>query len=160
MFTLRVRYTILGIVTVLFFRCMSALLNGSNKRIQWPLVAHTVAMFSFVTVYTAMYLNIQSICFIDNREYPGTDGGLPPGPVGYQHLIYNKAISFVPHIMFMLNTWLADGLLVSSFSTHPVFRDVKRASALQLYRCYIIYSMNFWVIAFPCLIYIASFGVC
>lgn len=84
-----------------------------------------------------MYLNLQSISFIDNREFPGWDGGLPPGPFGYEQLIYNKAISFVPHIMFMLNTWLADGLL--------------------LYRCYIIYSMNYWVIAFPCLMYLASF---
>lgn len=30
----------------------------------------------------------------------------------------------------------------------------------QLYRCYIIYSMNYWVIAFPCLMYLASIGVC
>ena len=26
----------------------------------------------------------------------------------------------------------------------------------QLYRCYVIYSMNYWAIAFPCLIYFAS----
>ena len=100
---------------------MSALFDRTNGSIKWPLVAHTAAMFSFVTVYTAMYLNIQSICFIDNREYPGADGGLPPGPFGYQQLIYNKAISFVAHIVFMLNTWLADGLLVSFFS-HQITR--------------------------------------
>ena len=102
---------------------MNALLNPNNRTkrgdIKWLLMAQTVAMFSFVTVYTAMYLNLQSISFIDNREYAGIDDWLPPGPYGYQHLIYNKAISFVPHIMFMLNTWLADGLLVSSVS-YPV----------------------------------------
>lgn len=112
------RSTILGIAVVLFFRCMSALLNPINRTngdgsIKWLFVAHTAAMFSIVTVYTGMYLNLQSISFIDNREYAGSDGGLPPGPIGYQHLIYNKPISFSPHIMFMLNTWLADGLLVS-----------------------------------------------
>ena len=80
-------------------------------------------MFSFVTVYTAMYLNLQSISFIGNREYTytGANVDFPPGPFGYQHLIYNKAISFVPHIAFMLNTWLADGLLVGS-SLHPVIQ--------------------------------------
>ena len=28
----------------------------------------------------------------------------------------------------------------------------------QLYRCYIIYSRNLWVIAFPCLVYLGSVG--
>jgi len=128
-----------GVVVVLFFRCMSALLdpvNRINRGIRWPLVAHTLAMFSFATVYTGMYLNLQSISFVDNPLYPGDDG-LRPGPLGYEEFIYNLPISYVAHIAFMLNTWLADGLL--------------------LYRCYIIYAMNYWVIAFPCLMYLASF---
>ena len=60
-----------------------------------------------------MNLNIQSISYIDNREFPGNDA-LPPGPLGYQYLIYSKAITIVPNLMFLLNNWLADGLLVSS----------------------------------------------
>ena len=32
------------------------------------------------------------------------------------------------------------------------------SSSPQLYRCYVIYSKNFWVIAFPCLMYLASLG--
>jgi len=92
-----------------------------------------------VTVYTAMYLNLQVISFIDNREYPGIPQGPAPGPEGYQHFIYNTAISYVPHIMFLFNTWLVDGLL--------------------LYRCYVIYAKNYWVIGFPFLMYIASFAM-
>jgi len=38
--------------------------------------------------------------------------------------------------MFLLNNWMADGLL--------------------LYRCYVIYAMNIWVIAFPCVVFLAS----
>lgn len=107
--------TIQGIVIVLFFQCMDALLSPYNKgRTKWGLVAHATAMFSFVTIYTAMTLNIESISFIDNRNFPGADGVLPPGPVGYQFLIYSKAISIVPNVAFLLNNWLADGLLVSS----------------------------------------------
>jgi hypothetical protein len=98
---------------------MGALLTAPCKKggTKWGLVAHAVAMFTFVTIYTGMTLNIQSISFIDNRNFPGADGVLPPGPVGYQFLIYSKAISIVPNVAFLLNNWLADGLLVSSFWT-------------------------------------------
>lgn len=130
-----------GIVIVLFFQCMGALLGNSSTRKgeKWGLVAHVVATFFFATIYTAMTLNILSISFIDNREFPGIGDGLPPGPFGYQFLIYSKAISIVPNVMFLLNNWLADSLL--------------------LYRCYIIYNMNYRVIAFPSLMYLASISL-
>lgn len=108
---------IVGIAIVLFFRCMSAFFNPSNRLrggIKWPLVAHTLVMFSFVTVYVATSLDLQSISYIDNREFPGVDGLIPPGPLGYQLFIYSKAINVVPNLMVLLNNWLADGLLVSS----------------------------------------------
>jgi len=100
------------------------------------LVAHTVAMFSFATVYTATGLDLQSISYIDNRDFPGIEGVLSPGPLGYEFLIYSNAINVVPTLMFQFNNWLADGLL--------------------LYRCFVIYAMNYWAIAFPCLMYLAS----
>ena len=106
--------TILGIVVILFFRCMGAFLNRPREMgIRWGLVAHTVAMFSIVTTNTAMSLHVQSLSYIDNREFPGTYGALDPGPLGYQLLIYSRPINAVPYIMFFLNNWLADGLLVS-----------------------------------------------
>ena len=101
---------------------MGALLNPVNRAwggIKWPLVVHTVAMFSFVTIYTAMNLNLQSISYIDNREFPG-GGLLFSGPLGYQSHIYSKAMSVVPNAMFLLNNWLADGLLASSVSNSVV----------------------------------------
>ena len=106
----------LGIGIVLFFQCMSALLNSVNHpkgKIRWGLVTHTAAMFSFVTVYTATTLDTQSISYIDNREFPGADGW-SPGPLGYQFFIYSKPITVIPSIMFAFNQWLADGLLVST----------------------------------------------
>jgi len=106
-----------GIVVVLFFHCMVALLDPGNRKregTKWGLVSYTVVMFSFVTVFTAMNLNVQSISFIDNREFPGVEGVLPPGPLGYQFFIYSQALSVIPNVMFLLNNWLADGLLVSS----------------------------------------------
>ena len=94
---------------------MGALLSPINRKrqgIKWGLVAHTTAMFSFVTINTAMSLDIQNISYVDKRDYPGSEA-LPPGPFGYQLIIYSKPISVIPTLMFFLNNWLADGLLVS-----------------------------------------------
>jgi len=128
-----------GITIILFFQCMSALFNHTWKDIKWALVAHTTAMFSFVTIYTATFLDIQSISYVDNREVPSVDGLFIPGPIGYQGLVYSKPISLVGTIVFFLNNGLADALL--------------------LYRCYVIYSMNCRVIAFPCLMYLVSLAI-
>ena len=100
---------------MLFFQCMAAFLNPDRPRgegTKWWLVSYTVAMFSFVTVHTLMNLHIQSISFIDNRQ----DGqGWPiSGPLDYQFEIRQKALGFIPNVMFTLNNWLADGLLVSA----------------------------------------------
>jgi len=106
---------ILGVVILLFFQCMAAFLNPVHRRgegIKWWLVSHTVAMFSFVTVYTAMNLHIQSKSFIDKRQ----SGPIifSSGPLNYQFTIRGVALGIIPNIMFNLNNWLADGLLVSS----------------------------------------------
>lgn len=124
-----------GFVIVLFFRCMNALLDPMKGTIKWGLAAHTMAMFALVTVATAITLHIQAISYIDGREFPGTPDSPPPGPLGYQGHIYSDAISVVSNVAFLLNNWLADGLL--------------------LYRCYIIYAKNYWVVAFPGLMYLA-----
>lgn len=133
-----------GVVVVLFFQCMGALLDPVNRAregIKWRLVAHTAAMFSFATIYIATTLEIESISFIDNREFPGDDV-LPPGPFGYQFLIFSKAISILPQVMFFLNNWLADGLLVSAVtdlaSECSMFAVSPPAVSLL---CYIFYEL-------------------
>ena len=111
---------ILGIIVVLFFQCMEALLNPVNRRkegVKWGLVAYTMTMFSFVTIYTATSLQIQSTSYVDNRAFSGDGGRGAPGPLGYQTFVFSKAINIVPNTMFLLNNWLADGLLVSSVSS-------------------------------------------
>ena len=60
-----------------------------------------------------MSLDLQSVSYIDNREFPGADA-LPHGPYGYEGAVYAKAINLVPNVMFLLINWLADGVLVSS----------------------------------------------
>ena len=60
-----------------------------------------------------MQLYIQSLSYVDNRMFPG-GSTLPPGPYGYQQSIAPTAISVVQDASFVLNNWLADGLLVGS----------------------------------------------
>ena len=114
---------------------MAALLSPVHRRgegIKWWLVFYTVAMFSFVTVYTSINLHIQSISFIDNRELvvsgplvsgPNTSRPLASGPLAYQVDIRQTTLGLIPNVMFSSNNWLADGLLVGSLfdaaSTHP-----------------------------------------
>lgn len=106
----------LGIVIILFFQCMSALLSPGDRTRgkKWGFVAHTVAMFSVSTIHTALNLNFRSVFYINNRGFPGTDE-LPPGPLGYDALQLG-AMNTVLVAMFPLNQWLADGLLVGSVS--------------------------------------------
>lgn len=128
-----------GIVIVLFFQCVGALLSPANRMkagIRWVLVAHAVTMFLFITIPVTMNVKTQLVDpYINNREFPG-GGASPPGPLGYVYFTYFDGINKFPKIMFPLNQWLADGLL--------------------LYRCHIIYATNHRVTAFPCVIYLAT----
>ena len=120
---------------------MAALLNPINRSreaIRWGLVSYTAAMFSFVTVLAGMKLNIQALSYVDDRKFPGVEDVLPLGPLGYQWFIFSKPLTLVPNSMFLLNNWLADGLLVCSLYdaalTHRV-PDVGSSPALSLLRC-------------------------
>ena len=145
---------------MMFFQCLGGLLSPIYRRregAKWGVITYTLAIFSFVTVYTAMNLNIESISYIDNRDFPGAEG-MPPGPLGYRSFIYADPISVTPNVMFFLNNWLADGFLVSSLFDIAFLYQVSNQRLPQLHRCYIIYARNIWVIAFPLLVYLASVG--
>ena len=91
--------------------------DRTPRGVRWGLVVHTTVMFLCETVFNALSLDILSISYVDNREFSGIDGVMPPGPWFYQYAyLATNAITIVPIVMFSLNQWLADGLLVSSFS--------------------------------------------
>ena len=98
---------------------MGTLLNPADRTregVKWGLVAHTAAMFLFVTISASANFDLYSISLIDNREFPGVSI-FAPGPFGYLDYINTAAISVVPNVMFILNTCLADGFLVSPISS-------------------------------------------
>lgn len=128
-----------GIATIIFFQCMGALLDPARRKqegIRWPFLAHTVAMFLLLTTFVVTVLCQETASYIDNRGFAGL-GSLPPGPIGYWRSTTARAPTVISYLPPVLNGWLADGLL--------------------LYRCHIIHAMNSWIIAFPCLVYFASF---
>ena len=83
-----------------------------------------------------MGLNLQSISHIDNREFPG-DKLFRPGPLGYKESIYSNAISVIPNLAFLLNQWLADGLLVSS-----ILISVGRVANVNHYSSSIVVTLS------------------
>ena len=117
-----VRSIIPGIVIVLFFRCMAALLKPIHLRgdgVKWGLVSYTVVMFLLATVFTATSLTVQSNSYIDNRGLGVVyeNGPWVPyfyGPFEYESTTCPRVFGFTPGLMFFFNYWLADGLLVSS----------------------------------------------
>jgi len=90
-------------------------------------------MFSFVTVYTAMTLHIRSNSFIDNRKDIFIGDAAPAyysGPLSYYQGTRLTVLGLIPNLMFNLNNWLADGLLVSSFlMPRPLARASNACSA-------------------------------
>ena len=119
--TLQKTWFILGIVVMLFFQYMAALLNPIHrrgKRIKWGVVSYTTLMFSVVTAFTTS--SLRSVSFIDNRKFSGVEGIAPPGPLGYQTSIDSGAPSLATGFLFLLSGWLADGLLARPFF-NPAF---------------------------------------
>lgn len=95
---------------------MGALLDPAHRRgepIKWGIVSYTVVIFLLATVQTTVGLHVQSISFIDHRDFPGVENIICRGPVGYQIFICHDALTIIPNAMFFLGGWLADGLLVS-----------------------------------------------
>lgn len=95
---------------------MAALFNPvccREGRIKWGLVSYTAVIFSLATILTTRNLDLLSILYINNREFPGVEGVLPAGPHGHEWVIEIDAFCTVLNITSTLSTWLAGGLLVN-----------------------------------------------
>ena len=92
-------------------------------------------MFLFVTIYTALNLDMLFISYVGNREFTGITG-FPPGPLGYEYLSYHETIGIVSTVMFLLNNWLADGLLV-----YPMSSPIAQVSNVGCYSSSIVATL-------------------
>ena len=106
-----------GMLIILYFETIAALLSPFHRKgqsIKWGLVGYSTVMFGLVTTFTAMNVWLQQLSYIDNREFPGVPGTLPPGPIGWSLFMYSKPLVIIPNACFIIANWMADGLLVST----------------------------------------------
>ena len=126
-----VRPIFAGIVMALFCQCIIVLLGHINPikgGMKWALLTHTLVMFVFLTLPVGITLSGYGISYIEGRRFLGY-GEYPPGPLGYGDILNTKAVITVFSIMFPLNQWLADGLLVGPVS-NPVAAGVSDVAPL------------------------------
>jgi hypothetical protein len=90
-------------------------ISRTKKGIGRGLVLQTVAMFTFITIYNALQLVVQSFSYINNREFPGNHN-YPPGPLAFWFPGFESTSLIVTAAILPLNQFLADGLLVSVVS--------------------------------------------
>lgn len=105
---------ILGMLIVLFFQCVAALLNPEPCGRGYQ-VGTRILHCGHVLVRDRTQRNTansRSSSYIDNREFRGVEGFLPPGPFGYLLFTWSRATTIATSPMFLLNYWLADGFLV------------------------------------------------
>ena len=111
---------ILGMIIVVLFRSTTALFNPVYRKEQpvkpWWLVCYTVVMFSLASVLMGVNIDLLSIAYIDNREFPGFDGNLPSGPYGYQLFTTLGVLGVATNVMFVLSQLLRSSLPPRRFS--------------------------------------------
>ncbi|KAG7097755.1 hypothetical protein E1B28_005076 [Marasmius oreades] len=112
-----------GMTFVLFFQCVFAIINSPNKDARKPMLLYVIFMFALGTIFTAGNLNLQQHSYIDFRNFPGG------GPLGYALSQYSTWRGMTPNVVYTISNWFADGLL--------------------MYRCYVIYNMQKWVLVIP-----------
>jgi len=110
-------------------------------------LAVTLALFMLGTIHIAGSIKIMVDSFITFADRPG-------GPAAF---FANKAepINLLRTAVFAISLLVGDGLVVcyqtSSLSKLPLL------SCIQIYRCFNIWSRNWWIVAGPIASMVASF---
>lgn len=89
-----------------------------RRSAKWGLLAQTVTLFLVLTIHISVDQYAALLELIENRNFPGTET-LPPGPIGYDATHSSLTPFAIYIVMFPLNQWLSDGLLVSSVKLQP-----------------------------------------
>ncbi|EPQ61278.1 hypothetical protein GLOTRDRAFT_125003 [Gloeophyllum trabeum ATCC 11539] len=115
---------------LLFFKCAFILLDrrsSPKSNLRW--LVYVSLLFVVATVQVGASIKFMQMTWIDNRNFPG-------GPAMYIQMVFSAWINTVSNVAYVINNFLADGLLI--------------------YRIWIFWSYNYYVVIFPTLVFLAS----
>ncbi|EIN04127.1 hypothetical protein PUNSTDRAFT_76736 [Punctularia strigosozonata HHB-11173 SS5] len=120
-----------GVHATLFFICLDLLIKQlkSHPKRSYAMLVYIVMLFILGSLGNAANIKFNEMVFVDNRDYPG-------GPNAYFVEQNGVWINVLSYGVYIVNTWLQDGLL--------------------LYRFHLIWNSNLWLTAIPGVFYTVS----
>ncbi|KAF8575672.1 hypothetical protein K439DRAFT_725252 [Ramaria rubella] len=104
----------------------------ANGRISWPFFSYIILLLACGTINLGAGIKFAEMAWIDDRDFPG-------GPAAFNTLMYSNKIETLGNAAYITANFLADGLLI--------------------WRCFIVYDCNYWVILVPTMAFMASTGL-
>jgi len=137
-----------GIYVVLAGISMYYLLqHRQHTKGQYVLIIYTCAMFTASTIYFCCAAKWSEIEFVES-----TDQAL------FATLL-SSPIAIAKDTASVVSFWLADSLIVCFQYQSWGFILIIGLCALQIYRTYIVWGGNLWIIIIPCILFMAAVGV-
>jgi len=137
-----------------------------SKKFPWMQQIYITVLFILAAVTIACNINFDELAWIDERNYPGgrylVNGSKsvnadisPSGPLAFINEQEALSVDTIGNSAGLVITFLVDSLLVriNGFTQEEILN-----SALQIYRCWIVWNSNYYVIVLPTLMLIASTG--
>jgi len=118
-----------GMTALLYIQTVYNLVAKRGAKESWKML--TFLTIQQIAVFIGVFGNIrfQVLSFVYNREFPG-------GPAAFQNAFSNLPVPYAALAGFTISTWMQDVLL--------------------LYRFLVIWNGNYWLFAFPCMIFLTS----
>ena len=127
---------------------------------------YITVLFVLAAVIIACNINFNELAWIDERNYPGgrylvnelknvNVDTSPSGPLAFIKEQEALPVDTIGNSAGLVITFLVDSLLVriNSFTQEEILNSV-----LQIYRCWVVWNSNYYVIVLPILILVASTG--
>ncbi|KAJ7153215.1 hypothetical protein C8R46DRAFT_1357131 [Mycena filopes] len=118
-----------GILFTLSFQTLLLFFQLPRGNIPRGFVAYVCVMFVLASLGFGGNAKFNEMTYIDNRNIPG-------GPNAFTVEFYNNWVNMMSFASYVLMSWLADGLV--------------------LWRFTLIYGYNYWLSAFPGLMYLGA----
>lgn len=114
---------------------------------QYVLITYTCAMFIVSTIYFCTAAKWSEMEFVESTVNPAAFASA-----------LSSEIAIAKDTASVVSIWLADSLIVCSFNLSR--SNVKPEwFRLQIYRTYVVWSGNLWIIIVPCILFMGAVGL-